>query len=98
MPYLRPMGSEPHCALGGSPRQERGTDPRRMRSDALLHQLLGHGRERGFARAQVSVFIGNERARRAYIKAGFEPLAEQRSDAWQQEFSCPGTEMLLQSL
>src|SRR5689334_10687659 len=50
--------------------------------DALLHQLLGHGRERGFEYAQISVFIENERARRAYVKAGFEPLTEQRSDDW----------------
>jgi ribosomal protein S18 acetylase RimI-like enzyme len=66
--------------------------------DALLHQLLGHGRERGFEHAQISVFIENERARRAYVKAGFEPLTEQRSDEWQQEIGCPGTEMLLQRL
>ena len=66
--------------------------------DGLLHQLLGHGRERGFEHAQISVFIENERARRAYIKAGFEPLAEQRSDDWPLEIGCPGTEMLLQPL
>jgi translation initiation factor 4G len=66
--------------------------------DALLNQLLGHGRERGFEHAQISVFIENERARRAYIKAGFEPLAEQRSDDWQREIGCPGTEMLVQPL
>ena len=66
--------------------------------DALLHQLLGHGRERGFEYAQISVFLENERARRAYTKAGFEPLAEQRSDEWSQELGCPGTEMLLQPL
>ena len=66
--------------------------------DALLHQLLGHGRERGFEYAQISVFIENERARRAYLKAGFELLAEQRSDDWPGELGCPGTEMLLQPL
>jgi translation initiation factor 4G len=66
--------------------------------DALLHQLLGHGRERGFEYAQISVLIDNERARRAYIKAGFEPLAEQRSEGWATEIGCPGSEMLLQPL
>jgi translation initiation factor 4G len=66
--------------------------------DALLHQLLGAGRERGFEHAQISVFIDNERARRAYVKAGFESLTEQRSDDWQREIGCPGTEMLLQPL
>lgn len=71
---------------------------RRGLVDALLHQLLGHGREKGFAHAQVSVMLGNEQARRAYIKAGFEPLTEQLSDPWEQELGCPGTEMLLQPL
>jgi ribosomal protein S18 acetylase RimI-like enzyme len=71
---------------------------RRGLVDSLLHQLLGHGRERGFDDAQISVFIENERARRAYVKAGFEPLVEQRSDDWSREIGCPGTEMLLQSL
>ena len=71
---------------------------RRGLVDGLLHQLLGHGRERGFEHAQISVFIDNERARRAYIKAGFEPLVEQRSEDWSREMGCPGTEMLLQSL
>jgi ribosomal protein S18 acetylase RimI-like enzyme len=66
--------------------------------DGLLHQLLGHGRERGFEYAQISVFIENERARRAYIKAGFEQLTEQRSGEWPLEIGCPGTEMLLQPL
>ena len=66
--------------------------------DALIHELLGHGRERGFEFAQISVFIENERARRAYMKAGFELLAEQRSDEWPAELGCPGTAMLLQPL
>lgn len=71
---------------------------RRGLVDGLLHQLLGHGRERGFEYAQISVLIENERARRAYIKAGFEPLAEQRSDDWAREIGCPGSEMLIQPL
>jgi ribosomal protein S18 acetylase RimI-like enzyme len=66
--------------------------------DALLHQLLGHGRERGFEHAQIAVLIENERARRAYVKAGFEPLTERRSDDWAREIGCPGTELLLQLL
>jgi ribosomal protein S18 acetylase RimI-like enzyme len=66
--------------------------------DALLHQLLGQGRERGFEHAQISVLIGNERARRAYVKAGFEPIAEARSEDWEREMGSPGSEMLLQPL
>jgi len=71
---------------------------RRGLVDALIHQLLGHGRERGFEHAQISVLLENERARRAYVKAGFEPIAEQRSRDWPHEIGCPGTEMLLQPL
>lgn len=71
---------------------------RRGLVDALLHQLLGAGREKGYEHAQISVLLENERARRAYLKAGFEPIAEQRSDDWQREMGCPGTEMLLQPL
>jgi ribosomal protein S18 acetylase RimI-like enzyme len=66
--------------------------------DALLHQLLGHGRQRGFDHAQISILLENERARRAYVKAGFEPLATQLSEDWEREIGCPGTEMLLQPL
>ena len=66
--------------------------------DALLHQLLGQGRGRGFEHAQIAVFLENERARRAYVKAGFEPIAEVRSDDWAREIGCPGTELLLQPL
>jgi hypothetical protein len=42
--------------------------------------------------------LSRERARRAYVKAGFEPLATQRSDDGQREIGCPGTEMFLQPL
>jgi ribosomal protein S18 acetylase RimI-like enzyme len=66
--------------------------------DALLHQLLGHGRERGFEHAQISVFIENDRTRRVYVKAGFEPITEARSEDWEREIGCPGTEMLVQAL
>jgi translation initiation factor 4G len=66
--------------------------------EALLNQLIGHGRERGFELAQIGVFIENERARRAYMKVGFEPVSEQRSDGWALEIGCPGTETLLQPL
>jgi len=66
--------------------------------DALLHELLGHGREKGYSHAQIGVFIGNERARRAYVKAGFEQVAEARSEDWERELGCAGTELLLQEL
>ena len=71
---------------------------RRGLTDALLHELLGHGRERGFEHAQIGVYLGNERARRAYLKAGFEVVAEVRSAEFERDLGCPGTELLLQPL
>lgn len=71
---------------------------RRGLVDALLHQLLGHGRERGFEHAQIGVYLENERARRAYVKAGFEVVSECRSPEWEAELGCPGTELMLQEL
>jgi translation initiation factor 4G len=71
---------------------------RRGLVDALLHQLLGHGRALGFEYAQIGVFLGNERARRAYLKAGFEVVAEARSADWERELGCAGSELLLQRL
>lgn len=71
---------------------------RRGLVDALIHQLLGHGRERGFEVAQIGVYLENERARRAYLKAGFDVVAEARSADWERELGCPGTELMLQWL
>ena len=63
--------------------------------DGLLAEVLGRGRARGFDAAQIRVFIGNEPARRAYLKAGFRLAAEKRDDGWEAEIGCPGTEQLL---
>ena len=51
-----------------------GTRPdlrRRGLVGALLERALERGRERGFAKAQISCLIGNDAAQRAYEKAGF---------------------------
>jgi translation initiation factor 4G len=71
---------------------------RRGLVDALLHELFGHGRERGFEHAQIGVYLENEPARRAYVNAGFDVVAEARSDDWLREIGCPGTELLLLEL
>lgn len=44
----------------------------------LLEAELGEARTAGFARAQVSFFIGNDAAERAYAKAGFR-FAEEKT-------------------
>ena len=71
---------------------------RRGLTNALLEALLARGRERGFTTAQISVFLGNDPARNAYLKAGFDVAAEQRSDAWATEIGSPGVETLLRGI
>ena len=66
--------------------------------DQLLRELVDRGHDNGYAAAQIGVFIGNDPARAAYIKAGFDVVAEQRSDGWAAEIGCPGTELLIQHL
>lgn len=71
---------------------------RRGLVDVLLRELLDRGRERGYEAASIGVFLGNEPARAAYVKAGFELISECRSEGWAAEIGCPGTELLLQRL
>ena len=52
----------------------------------------------GVHRVWLDTLASNERARRAYLKAGFEVVAEARSPDWERELGCPGTELLLQWL
>jgi ribosomal protein S18 acetylase RimI-like enzyme len=65
---------------------------------ALLDEWFARGRARGYETAQISVFLENTPARNAYLKAGFEPIAEQRSEQWSAEIGCPGTEQMLKAL
>jgi ribosomal protein S18 acetylase RimI-like enzyme len=67
-------------------------------SDQLLEKILERGRSAGYTTAQISVFIGNDPARAAYIKHGFSPEGETRAAAWEAAMSCPGIERLVQPL
>ena len=71
---------------------------RRGLIDALMQHILGIGRSQGFARAQISVFIDNTPALRAYEKNGFEIESERRSAALQAALGFPGLRRLLQTL
>jgi ribosomal protein S18 acetylase RimI-like enzyme len=64
----------------------------------LLMAALDRGREQGFTRGQIAVLIGNEKARRAYIRAGFEPDLEKRHPDFAAALRCPGIERLLRDL
>lgn len=71
---------------------------RRGLTNALLEATLDTGRSSGFNLGQIAVFIGNEPARAAYIRAGFEPKDEKRDPTFEAEVGCPGMERLLQPL
>lgn len=103
--YLRRVGTvgmvAPEHAEGSWVIENVATRPeyrRRGLTDALIEATLDRGREKGLALAQIAVFIGNEPARAAYIKAGFEPKDEKRDATFEAEVGCPGMERLLQPL
>ena len=64
----------------------------------LLEEILEEGRRRGFKRAQVSFYIGNTPAQRAYEKCGFKYLDEKRHPDFEAEIGCPGMVRLLRDL
>jgi len=57
---------------------------------ALLEEELDVARGAGFRRAQISFFIGNARAERAYAKAGFTFAEEKRSADFAAAMGIPG--------
>ncbi|MFW6125672.1 MAG: GNAT family N-acetyltransferase [Chloroflexota bacterium] len=57
---------------------------------ALLERVLEEGRHRGFHLGQVSVFIGNVPAQRAYERCGFGLVDEKRHPDFETEIGCPG--------
>jgi translation initiation factor 4G len=63
----------------------------------LLDELAERARATGYDSAQIGVFLGNEPARAAYLKAGFDVVGEARSDGWATEIGCPGTELLIRN-
>jgi ribosomal protein S18 acetylase RimI-like enzyme len=71
---------------------------RRGLVSALLDAQLDRGREQGYEHASIGVYLGNEPARAAYLKAGFDVVSECRSDGWATQIGCPGTELLLRHL
>ncbi|HUR16118.1 MAG TPA: GNAT family N-acetyltransferase [Candidatus Limnocylindrales bacterium] len=63
--------------------------------DRLLADLLQRGTASGCDRALIeTVFVGNDPARRAYLKHGFLPVRETSGDGWQDIFGSPGFEIL----
>jgi ribosomal protein S18 acetylase RimI-like enzyme len=61
----------------------------------LLEAILEKGRRRGFGLAQISLYIGNTPAQRAYEKVGFEFFDEKRHPDFEAEIGCPGMMRML---
>ena len=58
--------------------------------DKLLDAVLAKGRRQGFRLAQISFYIGNTPAERAYKKAGFKYADEKRHPDFEKLIGCPG--------
>jgi translation initiation factor 4G len=66
--------------------------------DTLVGSILDEGRRKGFELAQVSFYIGNTPAQRAYEKAGFKYHDEKRHPDFEAEIGCPGMVRLLREI
>ena len=63
--------------------------------DRLLDEALDLGRERDHHQAQISIYIGNTPAQRAYEKHGFRLLDEWLDPYFEREIGCPGMARLI---
>jgi ribosomal protein S18 acetylase RimI-like enzyme len=66
--------------------------------DRLLVAILEKGRQEGFQRAQISIYIGNRPAQRAYEKHGFKIVDEKRHPDFEAEIGSPGMARMLRNL
>jgi ribosomal protein S18 acetylase RimI-like enzyme len=64
-------------------------------ADKLLDSILDVGRKKGYRRAQISIYIGNIPAQRAYEKHGFRLLDEWRDPYFEKEIGSPGMARLI---
>jgi len=71
---------------------------RRGLVDRLMEEILERGRKRGATVADISVFIGNDPAQRAYEKQGFAAVAEKRHPEFEAVYGTPGTRTLRRAL
>ena len=63
--------------------------------DRLLDNVLDLGREKGYLQAQISIYIGNTPAQRAYEKHGFRLLDEWPDPYFEKEIGSPGMARLI---
>jgi ribosomal protein S18 acetylase RimI-like enzyme len=71
---------------------------RRGLCDRLMEEMMERGRRRGATVSDISVFIGNDSAQRAYEKCGFESIAERLDGEFEAVYGTPGIRTLRRSL
>ena len=71
---------------------------RRGLVDRLMAEIIERGRARGASTADISVFIGNDPAQRAYEKCGFEAIGEKRDAAFEAAYKTPGIRTLRRAI
>jgi len=64
----------------------------------LLTEMLEKGRQKGFKRAQVNIYIGNIPAQRLYEKHGFKILDEMHDPYFEAQIGSPGMARMLRDL
>jgi ribosomal protein S18 acetylase RimI-like enzyme len=63
--------------------------------DRLLDNILALGREKGYRQTQISIYMGNTPAQRAYEKHGFRLLDEWPDPYFEKEIGSPGMARLI---
>ncbi len=71
---------------------------RRGLSDRLMGAMLDRGRAAGASTADISVFIGNDGAQRAYEKCGFKAVAEKLDEEFESVYKTPGVRTLRRAI
>ena len=64
----------------------------------LLEEMMEKGRQQGFKRSQINIYIGNTPAQRAYEKHGFRILDEKRDSYFESQIGSPGMARLMRDL
>ncbi|PYK18341.1 MAG: hypothetical protein DME56_13620 [Verrucomicrobia bacterium] len=67
-------------------------------AQALLNYELDRARVAGYRRAQISFFVGNQRAEHAYINAGFRFSGEKCSPEFQSNLGVSGLRRLARDI
>jgi ribosomal protein S18 acetylase RimI-like enzyme len=66
--------------------------------DRLMREIIERGRARGAKRADIGVLIGNDRAQKAYEKAGMRVIGEKRDAEFERVYGCAGIRSLTMAL